>query len=106
VRTMIFTTLVGVQLVHAYAVRARHTGRPQDGPGRNRLLLLGALASFALHLVVVYVPLGQTLFDTEPLPAIAWPVVAALTLASFTVVSMANRWLAVRNRTRSAVSPS
>jgi Ca2+-transporting ATPase len=101
VRTMVFTTLVAVQLVHAYAVRARHTGLPHRGPGRNRLLALGALTSFILHLLVVYVPLGQTLFDTEPLPAAAWPLIAALTAASFTVVSLANWWLA-RRRGRGA----
>jgi Ca2+-transporting ATPase len=98
VRTMVFTTLVAVQLAHAYAVRARHTGLPHRGPGRNRLLALGVLASFALHLAVVYLPIGQTLFDTEPLPAGAWPLVVALTAASFAMVNLANRWLALRRR--------
>ena len=105
VRTTIFTTLVAVQLAHAYAVRARHTGRPDRGPGRNRLLALGTLASFLLHLAVVYLPLGQTLFDTEPLPAEAWPLIAAVTAASFAVVNLANRLLAVR-RAPASLNPS
>ncbi len=97
VRTMIFTTLVAVQLVHAYAVRARHSGRPQDGPGRNRLLAIGALVSLALQIAVVYLPIGQTLFDTAALPASAWPVIAVLTAASFTVVSVVN-WVLARRK--------
>ena len=100
VRTMTFTTLVAVQLVHAYAVRARHTGRPQDGPGRNRMLAIGVAASMALQLAVVYLPIGRRLFDTAALPPVAWPVIVALTAASFTVVSLLNRWTARRGLTR------
>ncbi len=101
VRTMIFTVLVAVQLAHAYAIRARHTGLPHEGPGRNRMLAIGVAVSAALHLAVVYLPIGQTLFDTEALPAMAWPVIALLTAASFVTVNLVNRYVA-----RSAIRDS
>jgi Ca2+-transporting ATPase len=104
VRTMTFTTLVTVQLVHAYAVRARHTGRPQDGPGRNRMLAIGVVASMMLQVAVVYLPVGQRLFDTASLPAVAWPVIVALTAASFATVSLLNRWAARRSAPGAAAS--
>ena len=74
VRTMIFTTLVLVQLVHAYEVRARIRGRP------NRLLLWSLAGSAVLQAGVVYLPIGQKLFETESLgPA---PVGVAVGLAA------------------------
>lgn len=61
VRTMVFTTLVLVQLVHAYEVRARVAGHP------NPLLLWSLAGSALLQAAVVYLPIGQRLFETEPL---------------------------------------
>ncbi|MCB2223347.1 MAG: cation-translocating P-type ATPase [Actinobacteria bacterium] len=86
-RTMVFTALVVVQLAHTYSVRARATGRPGSGPGRNRLLLAGVVVSALLHVGVVYLPAGQTLFDTVALPAGAWAVVAVVVLLSFAAVN-------------------
>jgi Ca2+-transporting ATPase len=95
-RTMVFTTLVIVQLAHAYSVRARATGRIGGGPGRNRVLMVGVATSGVLHLGVVYTPLGQTLFDTVGLPAAAWPIMLAVTAASFLAVNLMNAATAAR----------
>jgi Ca2+-transporting ATPase len=97
-RTMVFTSLVMVQLGHAYAVRARATGRPGGGPGRNRMLLVGVAVSGLLHLGVVYLPVGQRLFDTVGLPARAWPVMVAVAALSFLTVSLMNAVVASRRR--------
>jgi len=94
-RTMIFTTLVLVQLAHVFSVRARSTGRMADSPGRNRLLTAGVAGSALLQLGVVYLPVGNKLFDTVGLPAVAWPIMAAATLASFVSVNFVNRRVAV-----------
>jgi Ca2+-transporting ATPase len=91
VRTFVFTTLVVAQLAHVYPMRSRDDPRLLSGPGRNRLLGIGIAGSFALQLAVVYLPLGQSLFDTEPLPAAAWPVMLVMAAAAFVVVSLANR---------------
>ena len=76
VRTMIFTTLVLVQLVHALEVRARVKGTP------NLLLLWSLVGSAALQAAVVYTPVGQVLFETEPLGLAALGVSLALAAAA------------------------
>jgi Ca2+-transporting ATPase len=100
VRTMIFTTLVTVQLAHAYSIRSR-TGR-RVGRRPNRLLVASVAGSFALHLVLVFTPVGRHLFEVELMPWAAWPVLAALTAASFFAVSLLNRLTTARSATRRA----
>jgi len=99
VRTTVFVTIVLAQLAHAFSTRARLTGRWGEGPGRNRLLLLAVLGSVLLQVLVVYLPAGQTLFDTASLPAAAWGLVAGLTGLSFVTTSSMDR-LAARRRAR------
>jgi Ca2+-transporting ATPase len=84
-RTVTFTALVVVQLMHAYNVRAEGSTLARVGFGSNRLLALGLAASLALHALVVYTPIGQELFETTALDAIDWLVVAALGGATFAV---------------------
>jgi len=95
-RTMVFTSLVMVQLAHAYSVRARSTGRPRGGPGRNRVLAVGVTASALLHIGVVYLPVGQKLFDTAALPIESWPVMLAVTAVSFLAINLMNALIAAR----------
>jgi hypothetical protein len=47
---------------------------------------------------VVYLPLGNTLFDTVSVPWQVWPVILGLTALSFTVVNTLNRLAAERPR--------
>ena len=97
VRTTVFVTLVLTQLAHAYVTRSRLTGKWGKGPGRNRLLILGLAGSLGLQVAVVYAPIGQTLFDTAALPAVAWGLVLGLTAFSFVAANMLNL-LAARRR--------
>jgi magnesium-transporting ATPase (P-type) len=84
VRTMVFTALVLVQLAYSYVIR--RSGRVAGE--RNRLLLLAVLASIALQSGVVYLPIGQTLFETVALPIAAWlPIVAAAFVAALGVIA-------------------
>jgi len=96
VRTMIFTALVVVQLAHAFSMRSRETGGWRGGPGRNPLLVLGVFGSLLLQLAVIYLPLGNTLFDTAQLPWQVWPIIFGLTGLSFTMVNTLNRLAAER----------
>ena len=96
VRTAVFVTLVLVQLAHAFSVRSRLTGRWREGPGRNPLLGFSLLGSLVLQIAVVYTPVGQKLFDTVPLSAEVWGIVAGLTLFSFVTVNLSNRLAASR----------
>ena len=97
VRTGVFVTLVVVQLAHAFSTRSRLAGYWRGGPGRNRLLIYGVLGSLALQVAVVYTPLGQTLFDTAALPAVAWAMVMGLAVLSAVAVNALNR-LGARGR--------
>jgi Ca2+-transporting ATPase len=100
VRTMIFTSLVAVQLAHAYSVRSRSTGHLR-GAGRNRMLAIGVVVSAALHLGVVYLPVGNKLFDTTAIPAGGWPIVLAVGVLSFVTVNATNAWASRKRATRS-----
>ena len=95
VQTGVFTTLVAVQLAHAFNIRTPHASAWRHGFVGNRALVLGVLGSLVLHLAVVYTPVGQTLFDTEALGAESWVWVVALTVASFAVVDVVKRRLPV-----------
>jgi Ca2+-transporting ATPase len=84
VRTMIFSTLVAVQLAYALLVRR---GYGERHPGRNRLLWWSLIVSFALQIAVVYLPVGQVLFDTVAIPAMGWiPIGIAVAVAALFVV--------------------
>ncbi len=84
VQTMIFTTLVVVQLLHTFNVR-------NEPLFTNPLLWVSVVVSFGLQLAVVYTPVGNTLFDTEPLGWAAWTWIAVLSLASFAVIGALRR---------------
>ncbi|MFH1103713.1 MAG: cation-translocating P-type ATPase [Actinomycetota bacterium] len=87
VRTMVFSTLVLVQLGHAYEVRARVEGRG------NRLLAWSLAVSASLQALVIYLPVGHSLFETVSLPLAGVGVVAVLATVSFTLGSALDRLL-------------
>ncbi len=93
VQTLIFTTLVLVQLAHAFNVHAPNRSGWRYGFAGNKTLLLGAVGSLILHLLVVYTPVGNTLFDTKPLSSPDWLWALALTLISFAIVDVIKRRL-------------
>ena len=96
VRTLMFTTLVAVQLLHAFNVRAEGPGVRVVGFGGNPTLLIAALVPVLLQLGVVYTSLGNRLFSTVPIDAIEWLVIMGLTVASFLVVAAAERFVEKR----------
>ncbi len=93
VRTMIFTTLVTAQLAHIYNIRAQGTTVWKIGFGGNRVLTWGVIGSLVLHLLVVYTPLGNRLFETVPIDWFDWPVIAVLTVLPFLGVDGVKRWI-------------
>ncbi len=93
VRTMVFTTLVTAQLAHIYNIRAQGTTVWRIGFGGNRVLTWGVAGSLLLHLLVVYTPLGNRLFETVPIVWFDWPVIAAFTVLPFLGVDGVKRWI-------------
>ena len=88
VQTMVFTTLVLVQLAYAFLIRAEDRSRPLRGIG---YLVVATAASLVLQLAVVYVPAGQQLFSVVPLRAQDWAAVVVATAAAMMVVGLAHR---------------
>ena len=66
-QTMVFTTLVLAQLVHAIAVRTERDTLRTIGYWSNPFLLVSVFIALSGHLAVVYVPYLNELFSTSPL---------------------------------------
>lgn len=66
-QTMVFTTLVFAQLAHVLAIRSERDSFFTQGPFSN-LPLLGSVAlGMLLQLALIYVPVFESFFHTQPL---------------------------------------
>ena len=92
VRTLAFTTLVVTQLAHIFNVRAQGTTAFAVGFTNNRLLVWGVAGSLALQALVVYTPLGQRLFETQPIALVDGLIVLAMAALPFLAVDRIKRW--------------
>lgn len=66
-QTIVFTILTFLQLGQAVAVRSERLSIFRSSPFSNPFLILAILTSVALHLLIIYTPIGQSLFATSPL---------------------------------------
>ncbi len=66
-QTMVFTVLSFAQLGHVLAVRSDKTFLFQQGLFSNSLLFLSVLFTFCLQLGVIYIPVLNKIFKTQPL---------------------------------------
>jgi Ca2+-transporting ATPase len=66
-QTMVFSILAFSQLGHVLAIRSDRRFLFQQGILSNRPLLGAVLLTVALQLLVIYTPLGNALFKTQPL---------------------------------------
>ena len=67
-QTMVFTTLTVAQLFHSLSMRSSRASLLSIGLTTNRPMLVALLLAFGLQLAVVYHPLLNPIFETEPLP--------------------------------------
>ena len=95
-QTMVFTTLALLQLGHALAVRSERESFFTLGVWSNPLLLAAVAGTFAVQLLIVYLPALQGLFDTEPLSPVQLAVVLVASTVAFIAVEI-EKW--VRRRT-------
>ena len=96
VQTMVFTTLVFSQLLHAFSIRSRSaTATGWVRPGW--LMIWSITGSALLQLLVVYTPVGNTLLKTAPigLEAMAWT--AGLSVLSMVLVRLFHRVVTTRD---------
>lgn len=81
VETMVFTTLVLVQLIHAFNYRSSKSFFSL-ATFKNNWLLLAFSGSLALQLAVIYIPSLQPFFNTSPLMLNDWLVILAAALGA------------------------
>jgi Ca2+-transporting ATPase len=104
---MVFTTLALLQLGNAIAVRSEREFALRLGFRRNPALLLSVAATAALQIALLYVPLGQQVFDTAPLDATQLAIVLVAACTGFVAVECEKAWQRWRRRTgRGPINPT
>jgi P-type Ca2+ transporter type 2C len=68
-QTMVFTVLTLAQMAHVLAIRSERTALWQLGLRSNLPLLLAVLLTVGLQLAIVYIPVLNDVFRTQPLSA-------------------------------------
>ena len=93
-QTVLFTVLTVSQLFHSLAVRSERASLMQIGLFSN-LPMLGAIAlTVLLQLAVIYVPLLNPIFKTQPLPL--FDLVLCFALSSLVLVAVEIEKMLVR----------
>jgi Ca2+-transporting ATPase len=94
-QTMVFTVLTLCQLWHVLAIRSERESVFAIGFASNRALLGAVLATYLLQLAVIYVPVLNTVFRTEPLTPGELALCSALPALVFFGVEL-EKWLVRR----------
>jgi len=96
-RTMVFLTLVLMELVNAFNCRSDYHSLATMGVFPNRFLVLAVLLSFLMMVVVIQWPPLAKLFHTTPLRPLDWLIALGLSLTLVPVVE-AVKWRIRRSR--------
>ncbi len=91
-RTMVFSTLVFSQLLHALSVRAAGGRMRRPGP----LMTISLLGSAILQFAVIYSALGNRVFHTSPLNLDAMVLVIGISILSMAAIRLLD--LVIRRR--------
>jgi Ca2+-transporting ATPase len=84
-QTMVFTVLCFSQMGHVFAIRSETRSFFQQGPFSNKPLLGAVLLTFIGQMAIIYLPVFQPIFKTQPL---SW-MELAITLGLSTIVFLA-----------------
>ncbi|MDI3465886.1 MAG: hypothetical protein OJF50_004707 [Nitrospira sp.] len=91
-RTVTFTVMVLVQLVHAFNSRSDHLSLFQLGMTTNRALIWAFLLSLAMQLAVLTIPAATSVFKVAPLPLEDWELMAFMGLVPLVAMEVV-KWL-------------
>jgi Ca2+-transporting ATPase len=100
-QTMAFTVLCFSQLGLALAIRSRRESIFTQGLFSNKPMLGAVALTMSLHLLIIYLPFGNRLFNTQPLTAAELGITLAVSSVVFWVVELQK--LIVRHRRRPVV---
>lgn len=79
-RSMAFVTLICAELFRSYSIRNTHQTLWEIGVFSNKMLVWGTMLSFALTLIVVYIPFLANIFGTMPLSVRDWVIILPFSL--------------------------
>jgi ATPase, P-type (transporting), HAD superfamily, subfamily IC len=96
-QSIVFTVLTLSQMFHVLAIRSEEESLFRQGVLSNLPLLGAVLFTFALQMVVLYLPMAQSIFKTA---ALTMPeLLACLALSSVVFIAVEiEKWLRRRNR--------
>ena len=95
-QTVVFTVLTISQLFHSLAVRSERESLFTIGWFSNPWMLAAVVLAFALQLAVIYVPVLNGIFHTQPLPPMDLAI--CIGLSSLTLIAVEiEKWLVRRN---------
>jgi P-type Ca2+ transporter type 2C len=98
-RTQLLTAMIVMELVVALCMRSLKYPLFKVGAFKNKFLWIAILSSFALQLVILYVPGLQALFDVHMPELIDWAVAALFAGVVFAALE-AGKYLTSRKRSR------
>lgn len=87
-QTMVFTTLTFAQLIHVLVIRSERQSLWRLGLFSNRTLIVALIFTVVLQIGVTYLPLGNMIFKTTPLPVFELSVCLALSSLIFFAVEI------------------
>ena len=87
-QTMVFTTLSFAQLAHVMAIRSERQSLFQLGLFSNRPLIAAISITILLQLAVIYIPLANKIFKTQPLTLVEFGACVCLSLVIVVAVEI------------------
>lgn len=100
-QTMVFTVLSLSQLGHVLAVRSEREFLYSQGLFSNRPLITAVFMTFLLQLAIIYIPMANHIFRTQPLSLEELGICLGLSAIVFHAVEL-EKWIKLRKRKRSA----
>jgi Ca2+-transporting ATPase len=91
-RTVTFTVMVAAQLVHAFNCRSDRWSLLQVGVTSNHALIWAVVASLALQVGILTIPVLGPIFKVVPLPIEDWELMVAMALLPLAIVEGV-KWL-------------
>jgi Ca2+-transporting ATPase len=88
-RSLTFTMLTFAQMAFVLGVRSQHESVFRRGLFRNRPLTFAVLLTIGLQVAILYVPVLQRVFRTEPLPVVDLAIIAAGSALVLVVLELA-----------------